>query len=219
MHISVLEINKRDGYYDGGNWAGGARWAFFAIFLVLIIIVVLGTIRINKSRSRQGQQPIYGTRWMTPPSYFQSQNQYNQPTRQDPDMPNAYVPTYTEQAGEYDMGFYDNHGVFHPNENTKGPLYPEAAHHRAFSNQDGAPISASFNQGHESLSNASRHDSFDDLFRRPLGPPPSNTLRNETDERNQRDERNEEDLRVEENGMHERNEGDQRAGLDQTLRH
>ena len=94
----------------------------FAIFVILIIIVLLGTLRVNKKRARQGLQPVYGTRWMTPPSYGQSQHQYDQPDhRRDPDLPSAYVPTYTATANEYDMGYYDANGVFHANPNAKSP--------------------------------------------------------------------------------------------------
>ena len=72
-------LHRRDAW-GGDTWAsGGARWAFFAIFIVLILIVIFGTLRVNKKRSRQGVQPLYGTRWMTPPSYRQSQTQYDQP--------------------------------------------------------------------------------------------------------------------------------------------
>lgn len=144
--MTLNRLHVRDDFYNSGNWSGGARWAFFAIFIVLIIIVILGTLRINRARTRQGIQPIYGTRWMTPPSYYQSQGQYNQPTRREPDMPNVYVPTYTEHAGEYDMGYYDNQGNFHPNPNAKGPTFPPDSHARDIDGLDGIPISNSFQQ-------------------------------------------------------------------------
>ncbi|KAM9910697.1 hypothetical protein OXX69_004231 [Metschnikowia pulcherrima] len=155
--------------YYGGDWTGGARWAFFAIFLVVILICVIGTIRVNKNRSRQGIQPIYGTRWMTPPSYYQSQGQYNQPTRRDPDMPNAYVPTYTETANADDMGYYAADGTFHPNPNAKGPAFPENAHQRTTSNADGQPIQNLNNTG------ATVADEEDHDFTRPSGPPPGSS--------------------------------------------
>lgn len=164
--------------YYSGNW-GGARWAFFAIFIVVIIICILGTIRVNKARSRQGIQPIYGTRWMTPPSYFQSQGQYNQPTRRDPEMPNAYVPTYTERANDNDMGHYDPEGVFHANPNAKGPLMPEASHNRTSSNADGYPLS-DLNRRSTTVNDEGQDDS---LFRRPSGPPPSLTRNPDADVR------------------------------------
>ena len=77
----------------------------------------------GQEKARQGLQPVYGTRWMTPPSYGQSQHQYDQPDhRRDPDLPSAYVPTYTATANEYDMGYYDANGVFHANPNAKSPI-------------------------------------------------------------------------------------------------
>lgn len=178
MLISNLSISPRDDYYDNGSWTGGARWAFFAIFVILIIIVVLGTLRINKSRTQHGQQPIYGTRWMTPPSYYQSQNQYNQPTRREADMPSAYVPTYTEQAGDYDMGFYDSNGVFHPNPNSKAPHPPEPVHHRTAHSQDGVPVSESIGRD-QTVHSLLTNDDIGDIFRPPAGPPP--TQRREED--------------------------------------
>lgn len=81
---------------------------------------------------------------MTPPSYYQSQNQYNQPTRRESDMPNVYVPTYTERAGEYDMGYYDNEGNFHPNPNAKDPTVPPQAYQGHTSSGDGVLISNDF---------------------------------------------------------------------------
>lgn len=169
LPLPSVERLKRD-YLYSNSWGGGARWAFFAIFLVLIVIVVVGTLRINKARSRQGSQPIYGTRWMTPPSYLQSQGQYNQPTRRDPDMPNAYVPTYTERANEDDMGYYDPNGTFHPNPNAKGPMVPEPAHQRSYSNTDGIPLNE-YNQTGET-GRVTVSDDHDDFYRRPTGPPP-----------------------------------------------
>lgn len=164
-------------YYSyGSDWSGGARWAFFAIFIVLIIIVVFGTMRINRARTRQGRDPIYGTRWMTPPSYFQSQDQYNQPTRGDPDMPNAYVPTYTETANDNDMGYYDQAGNFHENPNAKGPLMPEQAHQRTTSYADGVPLS-DYNAGSPGAA-VSDHDAF---YRRPSGQPPAVSTTGDSD--------------------------------------
>lgn len=164
----ALEAYKRD-YYIGSEWGGGARWAFFAIFLVLIIIVIVGTLRINRKRTRQGIQPIFGTRWMTPPSYLQSQGQYNQPTRRDPDMPHAYVPTYSERANDNDMGYYDASGMFHPNPNAKGPLLPDAVHQRSTSNADGIPLADYDHTGQSAPGTVT--DEYDDLFRRPSHPP------------------------------------------------
>lgn len=149
---------------DGGTWAtGGARWAFFGIFIVLIVIVLLGTLRANKKRSRQGIQPIYGTRWMTPPNYGQSQTQYNQPAQSgDPDVPSAYVPTYTAEANEYDMGYYDTNGKFHANPNAKAAAMapPQPAHRRNESTSTNGVVGST-------LPNIT-----DEERTTPLGPPP-----------------------------------------------
>jgi len=168
--IAVIsqQLNKRD--WGDNDWtsSGGARWAFFAIFIVLIIIVVLGTMRVNRKRSRKGIQPIYGTRWMTPPNYRQSQNQYDQPDNvRDPDLPSAYVPTYTEEANEYDMGYYDRSGKFHANPNAKAAdmVPPQAAHRReSTAHGDGVPISSTLPG---TLTDEDAHD-----IGAPAGPPP-----------------------------------------------
>lgn len=151
-------LDKRD-YGDGWSDSGGARWAFFAIFIVLVLIVVVGTLRVNKKRSRQGVQPIYGTRWLTPPSYRQSQTVYN--TRNEPDITTNYVPTYSERAGDTDMGYYDNEGNFHANPNAKAPI-PEV-HVRSTSASEGVP-----------LTTLSSIDD-DDFYRRPVRGPPTDT--------------------------------------------
>lgn len=175
--IVPSHISRRD--YSDSTWStsGGARWAFFAIFLALVIIVVVGTMRVNKKRALRGGQPIYGTRWMTPPSYFQSQSQYNQPSghRQNPDEPSTYVPTYTATANEYDMGYYDNQGNFHANPNAKsgqGPQVPPAAHHHTASFSNGQPLS-SLNENTHVVTD--EHNTGDDLYRAPAGPPPART--------------------------------------------
>lgn len=175
MRMPSLSKLEERLFYEG-DWSGGARWAFFAIFIILILIVVIGTLRINKARSRQGIEPMYGTRWMTPPSYYQSQDQYNQPTRRDPDMPNVYVPTYTETANDTDMGYYDAYGNFHANPNSKGPAFPELTHQRTTSNADGIPLTELNNTGGGTV-----NDEHDDLFyRRPSGPPPPTNTSNLT---------------------------------------
>ncbi|KAG2733039.1 hypothetical protein G9P44_004029 [Scheffersomyces stipitis] len=161
-------LDRRDAW-GGDTWAsGGARWAFFAIFIVLILIVIFGTLRVNKKRSRQGVQPLYGTRWMTPPSYRQSQTQYDQPDNvRDPDLPSAYVPTYTAEANEYDMGYYDQSGKFHANPNAKAASMapPPSAHQRQTSvHGDAIPISSTVPAGVLTDEDAD--------ISRPTGPPP-----------------------------------------------
>lgn len=174
--IVERSIDKRD------LWSSneGARWAFFAIFIAIILLAMIGMIRVNKKRGSNGLQPIYGTRWMTPPSYIQSQSQYNQPRRRDEGMPDSYVPTYSEQANDQDMGYYDNNGTFHANPNAKMSTpfqfnndssvvdHPNPTHTRSSTNADGIPINEL--PTHDEISE-------DDLgnISRPLGPPPRST--------------------------------------------
>lgn len=149
----MAAIHTRD-YNYGWTSSGGARWAFFAIFIVLIIIVILGTLRVNRKRARHGGQPIYGTSWMTPPSYLQSENQQNRNNR-GPD--GVYVPTYTAEANDTtDMGYYDANGVFHASKKTpiNGPTFtglgsngneipaPEATHNRQDLSSNGIELGA-----------------------------------------------------------------------------
>lgn len=185
MFTGVVNLIRRD-EFSNSYWdnAGGARWAFFAIFVILIIIVLLGTLRVNKKRARQGLQPVYGTRWMTPPSYGQSQHQYDQPDhRRDPDLPSAYVPTYTATANEYDMGYYDANGVFHANPNAKSPIpQPPKVHQRSESTtvtdenahtQGGVPITSTLPNDLPGNQHVDDNDSIGDFYRPPQGPPPN----------------------------------------------
>lgn len=111
-----LAFVKRDycyGYNCTNSW-NWARWIFFALFIIALLLLFLSAIRINKRRGQQGIQPMRGTAWMTPPSY-----QQQQPPRQEP-----FVPPYTEQANDQDMGYYDNQGAFHVNSKAKdAPSY------------------------------------------------------------------------------------------------
>lgn len=59
-----------------------------------------------------------GTAWLTPPSYHQSQTQYNSAE------PNA-VPPYSADAMPNDAGFYDQYGNFHVNPNAQKPGVPQ----------------------------------------------------------------------------------------------
>lgn len=135
-----------------------------------------GTFRVNKKRGSNGLQPLYGTRWMTPPSYVQSQSQYNQPTSRNhtSDQPANYVPTYTETANDQDMGYYDENGQFHENPNVKpsynfdneNPIINEPVHQRTTSQTDGVPIQPI-------------EEDLDDLVR-PTGPPPRSNTDNQS---------------------------------------
>ncbi|EMG50536.1 RCR1 Protein RCR1 [Candida maltosa Xu316] len=182
---TLISLGRRD-WNDGTYWSnsGGARWAFFAIFVVLVIIVLLGTLRVNKKRARHGLQPVYGTRWMTPPSYRQSQNQYQQPDhRRDPDLPSAYVPTYTATANDQDLGYYDTTGQFHPNPNAKSPIpHPPEVHQvNPRGTEEGNGPSAASNLPSELHDeNESDDRSIDNLYRPPPGPPPRTTTTTST---------------------------------------
>ncbi|ODV81171.1 uncharacterized protein CANTADRAFT_25396 [Suhomyces tanzawaensis NRRL Y-17324] len=177
----TVDLKRRLWSTNGVLISGSAKWAFFAILIVLIIVVILGTLRVNKRRSKFGAQPLYGTRWMTPPLYRQSQTQYNQPNRRDPELPSAYVPTYTATANETDMGYYDAHGEFHPNPNAKSAtvIPPPEAHHRQNSTtSNGVPINNNFTGGTVTDEvGHDRHDDdgFDDMFRPPTTAPPTTT--------------------------------------------
>ncbi|ONH66408.1 Protein RCR2 [Cyberlindnera fabianii] len=102
-------LTKRAWCYgnDCSNTWTWARWILFVLFIVGIIIVILSAIRVNKRRGLEGRAPIMGTAWITPPSYQQSQRQQ---TQQEP-----YVPPYTAQANDQDLGYYDAQGQFHTN--------------------------------------------------------------------------------------------------------
>ncbi|CCF57068.1 hypothetical protein KAFR_0C00730 [Kazachstania africana CBS 2517] len=73
--------------------------------------LLFGTIITNRKRYRLGQAPIRGTSWLTPPSYRQSQRQYN-----EGDNHIDYVPEYTETANVHDLGYFDERGEFHMND-------------------------------------------------------------------------------------------------------
>ncbi|ODV97956.1 hypothetical protein PACTADRAFT_47785 [Pachysolen tannophilus NRRL Y-2460] len=114
-------ITKR--YWGWGDDSGdssydNARWAFFALFILAIIFLLIYTLRINKRRLKVGAKPIRGTSWITPPSYYASQRQYNQP------MNSTAVPPYSATAAANDAGYYDNQGVFHPNPNFRPQQAP-----------------------------------------------------------------------------------------------
>lgn len=119
---SILELIKRESndtftnpFFDsstGSAWIWG-RWVLFGVFGILgIIIVILGTLKINRGRNKIGQAPIRGTAWMIPPSYRQSEIQY---TGNTGNVVEEYVPKYTRNANNQDLGYYDERGEFHQN--------------------------------------------------------------------------------------------------------
>lgn len=130
---------------------------------------------------------------MTPPSYIQSQGQYNQPNQnlRDPDVPTNYVPAYTAEATDYDMGYYDNTGKFHANPHAKSSMpsdvpIPENAHRRQTSMADAAPVgnmptmSDEYTGGHDTdvddlyrpRQDATRRSSHISMPGAPRNPPP-----------------------------------------------
>lgn len=104
------------------EWAW-ARWILLVFFLVAFGALVFIAIRINMRRSLRGQSMIRGTGWFTPPSYRQSERQYNGGAGSAGRREEEYVPVYTERANEQDLGYYDNDGVFHVNSKAE-PMPP-----------------------------------------------------------------------------------------------
>lgn len=111
-------VSKYGMFFDdnnsSGSWVWG-RWILFVLFVLGILIVLISTARLNKRRTSQGRAPVRGTAWFTPPSYIQSQHQYNRTNRPAED----YVPEYTAETNENDLGYYDERGEFHSNINAK----------------------------------------------------------------------------------------------------
>lgn len=61
----------------------------------------------SRRRARQGRQPLYGTAWMVPPSYNQSQHEYNNQAYGGP----APAPPYGAGPGaNHQDGYYDTNG-------------------------------------------------------------------------------------------------------------
>ncbi|CDO94856.1 unnamed protein product [Kluyveromyces dobzhanskii CBS 2104] len=95
-----------------------ARWVIFVMFMVILLTFIITTVRINYIRKRNGQQPLRYVSWLTPPAYRQSDSSRRRRT----DVPVAdYVPTYTAEANENDLGYYDSEGIFHVNSKAEPP--------------------------------------------------------------------------------------------------
>ncbi|AJP83541.1 Rcr1p [Saccharomyces cerevisiae YJM1419] len=120
---AINEVKKADNHHvskfvtsyygpSSSSWQSG-RWILFVLFVAAIILIILFTFVANRRRRRMGRAPIRGTAWLTPPSYRQSQQQYTGTVQQRTD---DYVPEYTETANEHDLGYYDQRGEFHPND-------------------------------------------------------------------------------------------------------
>ncbi|CCK72191.1 resistance to Congo red protein KNAG_0J01090 [Huiozyma naganishii CBS 8797] len=119
LYVRQNESDYSDLYWgEGSGWEWG-RWILFVLLGIGILFICLNTIRINWRRSKVGQAPIRGTAWFTPPSYRQSQNQYNSGANQD------YVPQYTAEVNEQDLGYYDERGDFHRNDKADYPPLPQ----------------------------------------------------------------------------------------------
>lgn len=166
MAVIPTEISKRY-YYYSNDWASGARWAFFALFLVAIAIAIFGTLRVNRARSRRGVQPLYGTSWMTPPAY--------RPNTDNTNNPENYVPTYTATANDADMGYYDNQGNFHQNPNVKNPDPPQPAHFRTgsgnYPDNYGMPMNT-LNGNTPQTNPNNTETNAQTMYQSPAGPPP-----------------------------------------------
>lgn len=104
-----------DGTDDTSSTSSTGRWVVGGIFIGILVGGFLITLIVlfvgNKRRIGSGRQPIYGTSWLTPPSYWQSQHYYSTNRGEEP---TECVPTYTKQPNEdIDLGFYDERGDFH----------------------------------------------------------------------------------------------------------
>ncbi|CCF58853.1 hypothetical protein KAFR_0F02560 [Kazachstania africana CBS 2517] len=103
-------IADYDDSYNSTAWKFG-RWFLSIVFVLVFLSIIFMAVRANKKRINRGEAPIRGTSWLTPPSYRQSERQYSSSAGEYED----YVPTYTEQANENDLGYYDERGEFHLN--------------------------------------------------------------------------------------------------------
>ncbi|KAL3241072.1 Rcr2p [Nakaseomyces bracarensis] len=155
-----------DDSFGSSAWEWG-RWILLAILVGAMSIFTLMTFTANRRRAHRGQAPIYGTAWMTPPSYRQSQAAYNQNHVVDQEN----VPMYTERANEHDLGYYDNQGVFHKNEDAKfpAPNVPPPAF-GSTSGTTGAPVVVDEDLQAPESAYLRTNDDIDLEFRRPSQP-------------------------------------------------
>ncbi|EDO18076.1 hypothetical protein Kpol_1045p63 [Vanderwaltozyma polyspora DSM 70294] len=112
LHARDILVNSDDDYWGSSSWVWG-RWILFVIFLVFLVASLFLTGRVNRRRRMMGQAPIRGTAWLTPPSYRQSERDYNATTSGTVE---DYVPKYTETSNADDLGYYDERGEFHAND-------------------------------------------------------------------------------------------------------
>lgn len=164
--------NGSDDVFDGSSaWMWG-RWILLAILVGMVALFSLMTMTANRRRAHRGQAPIYGTAWMTPPSYRQSQAAYNQSNAVHGQ---ENVPMYTERANENDLGYYDNEGVFHTNEKVAYPRPngPPPGFANGSRSTDTAPVVSDEDRDHLQVPESAYLRTNDDIdleFRRPSQP-------------------------------------------------
>lgn len=112
LPISTNNITNENGIESVST---NTRWIYGGILLglvgIFLFLLIVGAFCTNVKRLKTGRQPVYGTSWLTPPSYWQSQHDYTTNRGEEPD---EYVPTYSEVPNEnVDLGFYDDRGEFH----------------------------------------------------------------------------------------------------------
>lgn len=159
--------------YSTTSW----EWGRWLLFILCIAFILFNIFLANSWRRKRGRNPIVGTSWLAPPpSYGQSQRQYNNPIDENP------VPQYSERLNENDAGYFDNEGKFHPSAPntsttvampaaaaTAGPRSPPDMHPQQTS---ASPLTTSTSASTStSTSNSSSSSSIQ--FTRPSVPPPS----------------------------------------------
>lgn len=113
MYIDERYLEKRYFYWGcfencNSGWYSYGRWILMGCLIALGIAMLVFVRWFSGQKVRHGQQPLPMTGWMVPPSYYQSQQQYNQPTNGD----GPALPLYNQQPGADDAGYYDSHGNF-----------------------------------------------------------------------------------------------------------
>lgn len=116
-------IAENDDPFNSSSWEWG-RWILFVLFLAAFIGFLLFTIFANRRRRELGQRPIRGTAWLTPPSYRQSEQEYVGNSQR---VVEDYVPEYTAQTNDNDLGYYDQRGEFHRNSKSEYMPPPDLA--------------------------------------------------------------------------------------------
>ncbi|AGO12361.1 AaceriAER006Wp [[Ashbya] aceris (nom. inval.)] len=118
-----------------------------------------------------------GTAWLAPPSYGQSQRQYNMPPVDPAGVP---VPEYTTHPNaNIDLGYYDNEGKFHPADSAIPKPPPAATANTMPGSYTGAPVRANFDADYvrppgapPAAAQVPQTSSSNEYVRRPDYPPP-----------------------------------------------